>query len=160
MISPYFPDYYANLKLHKAGATIEARIAYTQSMLIRMRNPMEIVVSSYAGMDRVMRASAAAAFAVLAVHWALIVAFLIPRLGTLRFLRLHYTASQGIDWVDDWRAIFTFPAVGLAALACNYAFAAALARNRRPLGRMILIGTVLVEAIVAVGGVIAVLLNG
>ena len=129
-------------------------------MINRMRNPMELVASAYAGMDRVMRAAVVAAFGILAVHWALIIAFLVPRLGTLRFLRLHYTASQGIDWVDDWRAIFIFPAFGLAALICDFAFAAALSRTRRQLGRMILIGAVLVEIVVAAGGVIAVLLNG
>lgn len=125
-----------------------------------MRNPRELVVSAYAGMDRVMRAATVAAFGVLLAHWVLIVAFLLPRLGTLQFLRLHYTASQGIDWVDDWRSIFIFPAFGLVALVCDFAFAAALARTRRQLGRMIAVGTVLVEVVVAVGGVIAVLLNG
>lgn len=129
-------------------------------MVNRMRNPMELVVSAYAGMDRLMRAALAASFGVLLAHWVLIIAFLMPRLGTLGFLRLHYTASQGIDWVDDWRAIFVFPAFGLAALACNFAFAAALARTRRQIGRMVLVGTLFVEIIIAAGGVIAVLLNG
>ncbi len=129
-------------------------------MMLRMRNPREIVVSAYMGMDRVMRAATAAAFGILLVHWVFIFAFLLPRLGTLRFLRLHYTASQGIDWVDDWRSIFIFPAFGLAAFVCDFAFAAALARTRRQLGRMIVVGTVLVEIVVAVGGIIAVLLNG
>lgn len=129
-------------------------------MMFRMRNPREFVVTAYAGMDRVMRVAAVAAFGVLLAHWVLIVAFLLPRIGSLSFLRLHYTASQGIDWVDDWRAIFVFPAFGLVAFVCDFAFAAALARTRRQLGRMIIVGTVLVEIVVAVGGVIAVLLNG
>lgn len=125
-----------------------------------LKKPRAIAAVADAGLDRAMRLTAAAAFAVLLVHWAFIVAFVVPRLGELRFLRLHYSASQGIDWIDDWRAIFTFPAVGLGAFVCNVAFAVALARRERELGRLLLGATVIVEAVLAVGGVIAVLLNG
>ena len=107
-----------------------------------------------------MRIAAAGAFTVLMVHWAFIVAFIVPRLGSLRFLRLHYSAAQGIDWIDDWHAIFTFPALGLAAFFCNVAFAVVLAKRDPLLGRMLMAATVVVELMLAVGGIIAVLLNG
>lgn len=129
-------------------------------MAIRMRNPRAAVATAYADMDRAMRVSAALAFAVLAAHWALVMAFVVPRIGTLRFLRLHYTASQGVDWVGEWYAIFTFPAIGLLAFFGNLAFATTLAKGNRQMGRMVLVATVLIELVLAAGGVIAVLLNG
>ncbi|HTM68972.1 MAG TPA: hypothetical protein VL426_06780 [Candidatus Binatia bacterium] len=124
------------------------------------KNPRALASAVNASLDKATRITAAAAFSVLMVHWAFIVAFVMPRLGELQFLRLHYSAAQGIDWVDDWRAIFLFPAVGLAAFACNVAFAVLLARRDRALGRLLMGATVVVELLVAVGGVIAVLLNG
>lgn len=124
------------------------------------RKPRALVAAADAGLDRAMRLTAAAAFAVLMVHWAFIVAFLVPRLGELRFLRLHYSAAQGIDWIGDWRAIFTFPGLGLAAFICNLGFSSALGRRDPVLGRMLMGATVVVEILLAVGGVIAVLLNG
>lgn len=129
-------------------------------MDILLKKPRAFAAAADAGLDRPMRLTAAAAFAVLMVHWAFIVAFVIPRLGELRFLRLHYSAAQGVDWIGDWRAIFTFPAIGLAAFFCNVVFASALGRRDRALGRMLMGGTVVVEVLLAVGGVIAVLLNG
>jgi hypothetical protein len=129
-------------------------------MAMGMKNPRTVLLEAYAEMDRMMRVTAALAFAVLAAHWALIMAFVTPRVGTLRFLRLHYSASQGVDWVGAWYAIFTFPAVGLMAFIGNVALAAALARGSRPLGKMVLVATVLIEAVLAAAGVIAVLLNG
>ncbi|HTK04366.1 MAG TPA: hypothetical protein VL500_02185 [Candidatus Eisenbacteria bacterium] len=129
-------------------------------MDIRLLNPRALALSAQSGLDRTMRIAAAGAFMVLMVHWAFIVAFVVPRLGALRFLRLHYSAAQGIDWIDDWHAIFTFPALGLAAFFCNVAFAVVLAKRDRLLGRMMMFATVIVELLLAVGGVIAVLLNG
>ena len=129
-------------------------------MAFQLKKPLAIVAAADAGLDRQMRLTAAAAFGVLMVHWAVIVAFVIPRLGELRFLRLHYSAAQGIDWIGDWRAIFTFPAIGLAAFFCNVIFASSLGRRDRALGRLLMGGTVIVELILAIGGVIAVLLNG
>lgn len=129
-------------------------------MAIRIGNPRSLLVAVSAEMDRPMRVAAMTAFAVLAAHWLFILAFVVPRLGGLRFLRLHYTAAHGIDWVAEWQAIFTFPGIGLAAFFVNVAIATALARNNRSLGRIVLGTAVLVEVLLAAGGVLAVLLNG
>ena len=129
-------------------------------MAIRIGNPRSVLVAASAEMDRPMRAAAVTAFAVLVAHWLFILAFVVPRLGGLSFLRLHYTATHGIDWVAKWQAIFTFPGVGLAAFFVNVAIAAALARSNRSLGRIVLGAAVLIEILLAAGGVLAVLLNG
>lgn len=112
------------------------------------------------GLDRTTRAIAVGAFSLLAVHWLLLLSFVVPRLGRLDFLRLHYTASHGIDWVGDWRQIFVFPAIGLGAFFCNLWFAGALGRRERTLSRMLMAATLLIEAALAAGGVAAILLNG
>lgn len=129
-------------------------------MAIRIGNPRSLLVAVSSEMDRPMRVAAVTAFAVLAAHWLFILAFVVPRLGGLSFLRLHYTAAHGIDWVAEWQAIFAFPGIGLAAFFVNVAIAAALARNNRSLGRIVLGTAVLVEVLLAAGGVLAVLLNG
>jgi hypothetical protein len=109
--------------------------------------------------DRPGRALAAAAFGVLAVHWAFILSFVVPRLGTLGFLRLHYSASLGVDWVGEWWKIFSFPAFGLAVFFANVALASTLGRANRMQAALVLGGTLVVEAFLAVAGVIATLLN-
>lgn len=110
-------------------------------------------------LDSRSRAFAVAAFAPLLVQWAFIVAFVWPRLGTLTYLRLHYTASRGVDWIDDWRMLFLFPLVGLVVWVLNLVLASRLASASHHLARLVLGVTVFVEALFAVGGVLAVLLN-
>lgn len=129
-------------------------------MAIRIGNPRPVLVAASAEMDRPMRVAAVLAFAVLTAHWLFILAFVVPRLGGLSFLRLHYTAAHGIDWVAGWQAIFTFPGIGLAAFFVNLALAAALAKTNKSLGLIVLGAAVLIEIFLAAGGVLAVLLNG
>lgn len=129
-------------------------------MAIRLGNPRSALVAVSADMDRPMRVAALMAFAILVAHWLFILAFVVPRLGGLGFLRLHYTAAHGIDWVAGWQAIFTFPGIGLAAFFLNLGIAAALAKTSPVLGRIVLGAAVLVEIFLAIGGVLAVLLNG
>jgi hypothetical protein len=97
---------------------------------------------------------------VLVIHWSLVVWFVVTRLGTLEFLRLHYTAALGIDWIDDWWKIFVFPGVGLVALFVNALFAGQLSKTHRLLGALILGSGILLQIIFAIGGVMALLLNG
>jgi hypothetical protein len=111
-------------------------------------------------MDLFMRAAIVIAFVPLVLQWTAILAFLVPRLGTLHFLRLHYTAAQGVDWVDVWYAIFLFPMLGLATFAVNLAIAMRLGRRNRSLGHVVMVATAFIEAMLAVSGIIAVLLNG
>jgi hypothetical protein len=129
-------------------------------MAIRIGNPRPLLVAASAEMDRPMRVAAVLSFVVLVAHWLFILAFVVPRLGSLSFLRLHYTAAHGIDWVASWEAIFTFPGIGLVVFFVDLAIAAALARTNPSLGRIVLGAAVLVQVILAVGGVLAVLLNG
>jgi hypothetical protein len=91
---------------------------------------------------------------------ATVLAFVLPRWGQLRFLRLHYTVALGIDWVADWRWLFAFPAVALAILPLNGWLAGRLAARQRRLGLMMLAATGLIEAFVLAGAALAVSLNG
>lgn len=109
--------------------------------------------------DRASTAAAIIAAAVLLLNWGLIIAFLVPRLGTLHFLRLHYTAALGVDWVAEWWKVFSFPIFGCAALFVNGFFSGILSKKHRMLGLVILFSTVAVEMILAGGGAMAILLN-
>lgn len=91
---------------------------------------------------------------------ATVSAFILPRWGELRFLRLHYTVALGIDWVADWRWLLAFPAVALAVLILNGWLAGRLTGCQRRLGLMMQAVTVLIEAFVLTGVVLAVSLNG
>lgn len=128
-------------------------------MLTGFHNPLR-KVSANAAMDGFTRAIAALAIIPLVLQWTAILAFVIPRLGTLHFLRLHYTAAQGVDWVDVWYAIFLFPMFGLAIFAVNLAIAVRLGRRNPSLGHVVIVATAFIEAMLAVSGIIAVLLNG
>lgn len=105
------------------------------------------------------QAAAGFALAILAVHWALIVRFLVARAGSLSFLRLHYSVAFGVDWVDQWWLLFLFPLLGLATFAINLWLSVQLARSRPALGTMLLVATALLEALFAAGGSFAILLN-
>jgi hypothetical protein len=94
------------------------------------------------------------------VNLGLTVNFLLPRWRQLRFLRLHYTAALGIDWVADWRYIFIFPGLAIAVVFINGWLAGRLAGKHRRLGLMALAATVAVQVFFAFGAVIAVSLNG
>src|SRR3989339_697660 len=97
---------------------------------------------------------------ILLMHWSFLLWFSISRLGTLDFLRLHYTAALGVDWIDVWWKLFVFPGFGLATFLVNAVLSGRLARSHRLLGLVIMWTTVFLEVVFAVGGVMAVLLNG
>jgi len=118
------------------------------------------IASLTAPLDGPSKALAAAAFAPLMVQWAFIVAFIWPRLGTLDYLRLHYTAASGVDWIDDWRMVFVFPVFGLAAWVVDLVLASRLAVTSHAMARLVLATLVFIEILLAVGGILAVLLNG
>ncbi|OIO51337.1 hypothetical protein COY93_04135 [Candidatus Uhrbacteria bacterium CG_4_10_14_0_8_um_filter_58_22] len=97
---------------------------------------------------------------ILLAHWSFLLWFSVSRLGTLKFLRLHYTAALGVDWIDSWWKIFVFPGFGLATFLVNAVLSGRLARSHRLFGLVIMWTTVFLEMVFAVGGVMAVLLNG
>ncbi|MFH2062670.1 MAG: hypothetical protein ABIJ46_00755 [bacterium] len=97
---------------------------------------------------------------VLLSQWAFLLWFVSSRLGTLDFLRLHYTAALGVDWIGPWWNLFVFPVFGLAAFLINGVLSGLLARSHRLFGLVIMWTTVFLEVVFAVGGVMAVLLNG
>ena len=101
-----------------------------------------------------------ASFGILVGHWASVLFFVVPRLGTLQFLRLHYTARLGVDWIGQWWMILSFPLFGLAVFFVNLYFADVLSRQSRSLGLVAHTSTLLTEAALAFGGIAAVLLNG
>lgn len=91
---------------------------------------------------------------------AAVLAFVLPRWGQLRFLRLHYTVALGVDWVTDWRWLFAYPAAALAILPVNGWLAGRLTGRQRRLGLMMLAVTMLIEAFVLAGAGLAISLNG
>jgi hypothetical protein len=96
----------------------------------------------------------------LMLHWAMILRFLAVRTqGNLNYLKLHYSVLFGLDWIDRWWLIATFPLLGLLAFAANMAFAQRLARTRAALGTLMLVSLVPLELLFATGGAIAILLN-
>ena len=100
-----------------------------------------------------------AAAILLVVHWSLIIVFVAPQVGTLDFLRLHYTVAFGIDWIDRWYMIFVFPIVGATALVVNTWLVLLLSARYRGLATVVSQVTLFVEAALVIGGVSAVLLN-
>lgn len=97
---------------------------------------------------------------VLVAHWIVVFAFVVPRLGTLEFLRLHYTATIGVDWIGAWWMIFSFPVFGLFVYFVNIYFANLLTKQHRSLAIVVHASTALTEMALAFGGIAAVLLNG
>lgn len=109
--------------------------------------------------QRAARIAAWFSLAVLALHWALIVQFVAVRAGALSFLRLHYTAALGVDWVGSWWLIFTFPLFGLATFVVNLRLAGSLSRVRPAFGTIMMVATALLQLLFAAAGSIAILLN-
>lgn len=110
--------------------------------------------------SRTVEVMAAVAVGVLVVHWMFVMGFVLSRIGSLRFLRLHYTAALGVDWVDAWWMIFMFPLFGLAAFFVNALLSGALSFKYRSSAIVIMSMTVFMEVLAAMGGVMALLLNG
>lgn len=105
------------------------------------------------------KTAAIVAAAALMVQLALVFSFVVPRIGTLHFLRLHYTSAFGVDWIDLWWFLFAFPAAGFAVFFLNAAFAAAVSSKHPMLGSILAFATAFVEIALAIGGGLAVLLN-
>jgi len=110
--------------------------------------------------SRAVEIMASVAMGVLAVHWLLVMWFTLFRLGSLQFLRLHYTASLGVDWIGAWWMIFIFPAFGLVLFFVNASFAGAMSKRYRLFSPVIMSLTVFLEVVTAIGGIAALLLNG
>lgn len=102
----------------------------------------------------------AASLVVLIVNWGLLLAFVIPRLGELDFFRLHYTSEFGVDWIDRWFYLFTFPALGLFFCLINSWLALHLQTRYRGLAGQVAQATFLAQITLLAAGVMAILLNG
>ncbi len=100
-----------------------------------------------------------ASLVVLGVHWLAVIAFLVPRLGRLDFLIIHYTVAYGADWHAPWYYIFLFPVLGMAMLYVNWKMAGRLAMRRRVFAELIVQITFMIQLGLAAAGVIAILLN-
>lgn len=107
--------------------------------------------------------AATALFAIAAValflNAAVISFFLLPRQSELKFLRLHYLADLGVDWIDVWWKILIFPIIGAVFFFINGYFSGTLAARRREFGALVLGATAVVEILLLVGSLIAVMLN-
>ncbi|OGL74016.1 hypothetical protein A3C96_00660 [Candidatus Uhrbacteria bacterium RIFCSPHIGHO2_02_FULL_60_10] len=101
----------------------------------------------------------AAAGLIAALHAVLVGGFVLVRLRGLNFVRLHYTATLGVDWVDAWWNALLFPCLGLAFMFVNGFFSGLLARRHRQYGVTIAFLTLIIESVLASGGVMAILLN-
>ncbi len=99
------------------------------------------------------------AAAALAANWLTVVVFLVGHSVSSGFLRLHYTAALGVDWVDVWWKIFLYPGAGLAAFFINGFFSGILTKKHRMFGSLMLGATAVVEVLLAIGAVLVVMLN-
>lgn len=124
-----------------------------------MLRPDRLIPSLVDVRDRASAALFSVALAALVLQWLLLFWFVLPRLGELSFLRLHYTAGLGVDWAGPWWFAFAYPLFGLAALVANTFLAAPLARAHRGLGLAAHGTSVLVELAFTAGVVIVILLN-
>jgi hypothetical protein len=124
-----------------------------------MGDARAFVKESFGLNDRSSRIAAVVAASALVLNWAAVITFLVPRAGRLKFLKLHYTAALGVDWVGEWWKLFVFPVLGCAIFFVNGAFSGILARKHRLLGLSILFSTAVIEILLAGGGVTAILLN-
>jgi hypothetical protein len=89
-----------------------------------------------------------------------VVVFVVRRWGDLGFLRLHYTVALGIDWIADWRYLFVYPGLALLVFGVNSWVTGRLARRSRRLSRLQMVFTALLLALITVGTVLIVSLNG
>jgi sugar phosphate permease len=119
--------------------------------------PVERLLGIY---NRQIELLAGLAMFILFIHWSLILWFVVSRLGTLEFLRLHYTATLGVDWVAVWWKIFIFPGAGLTVFIINGLLAGILAKNNRSLGFLLFSATIMLQIFFLISGVMALLLNG
>ena len=110
--------------------------------------------------DRVSKIAAIVGLVVLAAHWGLVFAFIVPRLGTLGFVRLHHTATLGVDWIGEWWKLFVFPIAGCAAFFVNALLSGILTRRTVRAAPVIHVTTACLQVLLATAGVIALLLNG
>ncbi|MDD5251365.1 MAG: hypothetical protein PHT12_01880 [Patescibacteria group bacterium] len=109
--------------------------------------------------DRLTAVMAALAAAAWLVSLAAVAGFVLPRWGQTDFLRLHYTARWGVDWVAEWWNIAVFPAVGGVILLINGWLAGRLARQHRALAFLVYAATAANETLVAAASVLVVILN-
>ncbi len=109
--------------------------------------------------DRGHAAVTAATLAIVSLNVALVSYFLVSRAGSLSFLRLHYTAGTGVDWIAPWWQIALFPAAGVAFFLINGGLSGLLARRHRGFGSTIMFVTGAVETVLAGAALTAVLLN-
>lgn len=123
-------------------------------------SPLWHRVKRYFGLyDRTIFFCTIIAGVVLLAHIGAMAAFLVPRLGRLDFLRLHYTASLGIDWVGEWWNIVVYPAVGLVIFFLNGYVTGRLALQHRLLGLVMVVMTLALECAVGAAGLLAIALN-
>ncbi len=99
------------------------------------------------------------ALIVLLAHAGTVAAFLVVRGIGLQNLRLHYTAALGVDWVDAWWKMLTFPLFGLAAFFVNGFFSGILAKRHRLYAVTLMYLTLVLQVMLAGGGISAILLN-
>ena len=121
--------------------------------------PFERIEKAFGITDNWSAAAASFSFGVLLSHLVLVLSFVIPRWGQLEFLRLHYTAALGVDWIGPWWQISVFPAFGLLVFLVNGLLAGWLASRRPPMTAFILGSTAVLQVILVGGGFLAVLLN-
>jgi hypothetical protein len=108
---------------------------------------------------RTSKVAAILGLAVLALHWAVMAAFIVPRLGSLGYVRLHYTATLGVDWVGQWWKLFTFPIAGTVIAFVNALLSGMLIKST-PRGDIVIhCTTALLQIMLATAGIMALLLN-
>ncbi|MEK9152476.1 MAG: hypothetical protein AAB692_03860 [Patescibacteria group bacterium] len=120
---------------------------------------LRAMLASLSPRHRIGKAMLVGTIVALLAQWLTIVFFLVPRYGSLTFLRLHYNQDFGVDWVAEWWKLFVYPGLGAAAVLVNVPAAAAIGRTQATMGHAMLFLTLVVESALAAGGIMAVMLN-
>lgn len=89
----------------------------------------------------------------------LLVARLLPISQGRDLIALHYNVYVGVDRVGIWSSVLFLPAVGFVAGLVNFLAASFVFVHERTLSYFLIVGTVLIELIIAVASLLIVLVN-
>lgn len=96
--------------------------------------------------DRLISLTTIFSFLINAVSWYVLWKVTIPK---QEFIPIHYSISIGIDRVGSWSELFFMPAVGFGVLLVNTIFAWLSAKELR-LARVLVLGTLVVQVMIAI----------
>jgi hypothetical protein len=109
--------------------------------------------------DRLIRYATLLAIILHLSQWVLIFVKLMPMVGSIDYLSLHYNIYFGVDLIGSWKRVFVFPAAGLIFLVLNAFIAAGLYKKEKFLSYILFLCSPLINAGILVALVLIILLN-